>query len=308
MTYVPVKDHELDSIDTIYPEYRNYHEADREASRYAHDDRSSEAETSRGKLTAAKQKAIDASQSAMDKAHQVGGSVAETVKRAVAKSRDWVDHSTEALGSAGHAVGSAGGSAASGVASAASDGWQATTSAASSVRDVAGTGIEKLVDGVSQTTHYLSKTSQQLTDGATQTMKDTTTRVREGADKRPLGMALAALAAGVVAGMLIPTTRKEDQWFGEHADDLKDMAKEAAIDAKDRAKSAAAAAISSGRDQGLNPTDLASKVGHVAAAAKDAAIDAASETAEDEGITPQQVKDKAAKAAQDGKTKAAHSS
>ena len=325
--YEPVQEHELDSIDTLYPEYRRLHETEKHAAGFAHDDESDEAQQSRGRLAAARKKAADASHSALERAQQVGGSVADTVKRAVARARDLAgqagdhlgdaahhvgDAAQHAVGAAQHAVGdaahhaadyagSATHAAASGTASAAAGTWHAATATAAGVRGAATAGLATLADSLCQTGRYVNQTSSQLTDGATQTMKETATRVREGAENRPLGMAVAALAAGVVAGMIIPTTRKENQWFGQQADHLKDMASDAVTHAKDQAKEAASAALESGRDQGLNPTDLKDKAAHVAAAAKDAALHAASDTAQDEGLTPQQLKDKAATAADEAR-------
>ena len=327
LPYEPIRDDELESIDTVYPEYRSYHESEKDAARYDVDDYSQEATDSRSRVAAAKQKAADASHAALEKAQSAGGSVAGVVKRAVAKSRDAVGHAGSSVASGAGSAASSTWDAATHAASgtwdaathaasgtwdaathAAADTWDATTSTASatasSVKRVAGSGVHSLTDALGQAVHYLDDTTSQLTDGATRTMKNTAHRVREGADKRPLGVAVAALAAGVVAGMIIPSTRKEDQWFGEQADHLKQKATDAAVQAKDQAKVAASAAIDSGREQGLNPSDLASKVGHVAAAAKDAAIDAASETAKEEGITPEQVKEKAARAAEEAKEKA----
>ncbi|MFW6060907.1 MAG: DUF3618 domain-containing protein [Phycisphaeraceae bacterium] len=52
----------------------------------------------------------------------------------------------------------------------------------------------------------------------------------------PLTMGLATLAAGLAAGMLIPASRKEQQWMGETSRDLMEEAKHYGKDAFERGK------------------------------------------------------------------------
>jgi gas vesicle protein len=56
------------------------------------------------------------------------------------------------------------------------------------------------------------------------------------ARENPLGLALGAVAAGFVAGMLIPSTRVEDERLGPVADSVKEQAREVGSDAADHAK------------------------------------------------------------------------
>jgi hypothetical protein len=56
------------------------------------------------------------------------------------------------------------------------------------------------------------------------------------AEENPIGLALGGLAAGFLAGMLLPGTTIEDQRVGPVADELKDMAKETAQEAVERGK------------------------------------------------------------------------
>ncbi len=60
------------------------------------------------------------------------------------------------------------------------------------------------------------------------------------AQENPLGLALGAVAAGFIAGMLIPSTRVEDEKLGLVADQVKDQAKQTGQEALDRGKQVAA--------------------------------------------------------------------
>ena len=59
------------------------------------------------------------------------------------------------------------------------------------------------------------------------------------AQENPLGLALGAVAAGFIAGMLIPSTRVEDEKLGPMADQVKDQVKETGQEALDRGKQVA---------------------------------------------------------------------
>jgi hypothetical protein len=68
-------------------------------------------------------------------------------------------------------------------------------------------------------------------------------QVKEGArqavgvaEENPIGLALGGVAAGFLAGMLMPSTKIEDQRVGPMADELKDKAKETAQEAVERGK------------------------------------------------------------------------
>jgi hypothetical protein len=79
-------------------------------------------------------------------------------------------------------------------------------------------------------------------------------RVKETAERNPMGLAVGAAAIGFVAGLLIPSTRVENEQVGEISDRLVEAAKETAGDAVERGKQvaqdAAQTAKESGRQQG----------------------------------------------------------
>jgi gas vesicle protein len=59
------------------------------------------------------------------------------------------------------------------------------------------------------------------------------------AQENPLGLAIGAAAAGFLAGMLIPSTRVEDEKIGPMADQVKDQIKETGQEALERGKAVA---------------------------------------------------------------------
>jgi hypothetical protein len=59
------------------------------------------------------------------------------------------------------------------------------------------------------------------------------------AQENPLGLAIGAAAVGFVAGMVIPSTRVEDEKIGPMADQVKEKAKEAGQEAMERGKEVA---------------------------------------------------------------------
>jgi hypothetical protein len=79
-------------------------------------------------------------------------------------------------------------------------------------------------------------------------------RVKDTAERNPLGLAVGAAAVGFVVGLAIPSTRVENERVGEMSDRLVEAAKETAEDAVERGKQVAEEAVGaakeSGREQG----------------------------------------------------------
>lgn len=65
------------------------------------------------------------------------------------------------------------------------------------------------------------------------------------AQENPLGLAVGAAAAGFLAGMLIPSSRVEDEKLGPMADQVKQQAKETGEEAIERGKQVAQSAAES---------------------------------------------------------------
>ncbi len=84
-------------------------------------------------------------------------------------------------------------------------------------------------------------------------VKQQARRARSVAEENPLGLAVGAIAVGFLAGMLIPSTRVEDQKLGSISDEVVERAKDTGQEALERGKQvaqdAAATAQESGREQ-----------------------------------------------------------
>jgi ElaB/YqjD/DUF883 family membrane-anchored ribosome-binding protein len=70
------------------------------------------------------------------------------------------------------------------------------------------------------------------------------------AKENPLGLAIGATALGFVAGLLIPSTKVEDERIGPMADQVKDQAKEIGQEAVERGKHVAEQAAETVKDEG----------------------------------------------------------
>jgi hypothetical protein len=68
------------------------------------------------------------------------------------------------------------------------------------------------------------------------------------AQENPLGLAIGSVAVGFVAGLLIPTSRMEDEKLGPVADQVKDAAKQTGGEALERGKQVAQAAAESAQE------------------------------------------------------------
>jgi gas vesicle protein len=70
------------------------------------------------------------------------------------------------------------------------------------------------------------------------------------ARENPLGLAVGAAAVGFVAGMLIPSTRIEDEKIGPMADEMKDKARETGEEALERGKEVARQTAETAKEAG----------------------------------------------------------
>ena len=68
--------------------------------------------------------------------------------------------------------------------------------------------------------------------------------------RNPLGLVVGGAAIGFVAGLLLPSTRVEDEQIGEMATKLKDTAKETGQEALDRGKVVAQSAMETAKEEG----------------------------------------------------------
>ena len=80
-------------------------------------------------------------------------------------------------------------------------------------------------------------------------------RAKSVAEENPLGLAVGAVAVGFLAGLLIPSTRVEDEKLGPMADDVKDRAKETGQEALERGKQVAQDAAQTAQESGREHAD-----------------------------------------------------
>jgi ElaB/YqjD/DUF883 family membrane-anchored ribosome-binding protein len=68
------------------------------------------------------------------------------------------------------------------------------------------------------------------------------------AQENPLGLAIGAAAVGFIAGMVVPSTRVENEKLGPMSDQLKDQVKETGQEALERGKQVAQEAAQSAQE------------------------------------------------------------
>jgi gas vesicle protein len=81
-------------------------------------------------------------------------------------------------------------------------------------------------------------------------VKDKARRGASIAQENPLGLAIGSIAVGFVAGMLIPSTRVEDEKLGEASDTVIDKAKETGQEALEHGKQVAQDAAQAAKESG----------------------------------------------------------
>src|SRR3954449_8210332 len=111
-----------------------------------------------------------------------------------------------------------------------------------SVMGVASSAKERLV-GAGQSVGEATPDTEQV--------KHQAKRAKSVAEENPLGLAVGAVAVGFLAGMLIPSTRIEDEKLGPVADDIKERAKETGQEALERGKQVAQDAASTAKDTAM---------------------------------------------------------
>jgi gas vesicle protein len=85
--------------------------------------------------------------------------------------------------------------------------------------------------------------------------------MKDTAERNPMGLAVGAAAVGFVAGLMIPSTRAEDERLGQMSDRLVEAAKETAGDAVERGKQVAQDAAETAKESGRQQSqELASNL------------------------------------------------
>jgi ElaB/YqjD/DUF883 family membrane-anchored ribosome-binding protein len=79
-------------------------------------------------------------------------------------------------------------------------------------------------------------------------------RAKGMAQENPLGLAIGAVAVGFVGGLLVPSTRVEDEKIGPMADQMKEKARETGQEAMERGKEAARQAADTAKETVQQPS------------------------------------------------------
>jgi gas vesicle protein len=103
------------------------------------------------------------------------------------------------------------------------------------------------VDSVKESLGLAGQKASDVTPDAEQ-VKGQVRKAAGLAQENPLGLAVGAMAVGFLAGMLVPSSRVEDEKLGPMADKVKEQAKETGQEALDRGKQVAQSAAQSAAD------------------------------------------------------------
>jgi len=119
---------------------------------------------------------------------------------------------------------------------------------------------ERLIGQVQGTTHKVGEATpdgHQVKEGAHQAVGV--------AQENPLGLAIGGIAAGFLAGMMLPSTRVEDEKVGPIADQVKETAAETGQEALERGREVAGQvaeqAVEGAKEVGHQAMDQAKEVG-----------------------------------------------
>ena len=241
---------------------------------------------------------------------RAGSGVASAAQTAASATSYAAKSAASATGSAARSAASATSSAAHTAAEAAQSAGEATGAAASAIRSGVRQSASATREGLGVAAHTLSDvthdaaeglrhTGEQIRAGAIQGARVSRRTYKKAMRKSPLAVGGVALGLGILCGLIIPETRREDEMFGKTRDDLLDQGKSMANQAKDRvrhmAEATAATAMESLQGEGLTPGELAAAGQRIAESARKAA----EEQLRKERATPRDLKEKLERAAEE---------
>ncbi|HET9227826.1 MAG TPA: DUF3618 domain-containing protein, partial [Thermoanaerobaculia bacterium] len=112
------------------------------------------------------------------------------------------------------------------ISDAASTAKDAVVGAAGTAKDAVVDAKDRVVEGAGHARERASELSWQARERARYRTRQARVGFWQTMEERPLALGAAAIALGVVAGLMIPSTRKEDELMGETRDRLMERAKE----------------------------------------------------------------------------------
>lgn len=182
------------------------------------------------------------------------------------------------LSKAKHAVGGAAHSAKDAVSDAASSAKDAVSGAAHTVKDTVSDAAHSVRDAASGARHKVGSAADRARYEARIKARQARTGFWQQMESNPLALGAATLALGVIAGLSIPSTRKEDELMGETRDRVVDEVKERGQEVLEKGKQVANVAVDTvkqaAQDEGLTPDSvvgsMAEKVRSIGREAKNA--------------------------------------
>lgn len=239
--------------------------------------------------------------SAGESARSIGGyasGAAERAREAGASAResaaDAAQRAREAAAQAGHRIGDVASQASHRLTETAAQARQRLGERASQarerVRGVTSSAGHYVSSGLHSATDRLSDASQKLTQGCAIGRE----RFQDALHEHPLSMSGAAFGMGLMLGLLIPESRYEDRTMGGYAEQTRRRARDVGQQAWRRGRHAAEATMQAvteeARQQGLTPQGVADSARNFAQRVK--------EDAREEGLSGQSLKEKVGSVAQ----------
>jgi ElaB/YqjD/DUF883 family membrane-anchored ribosome-binding protein len=119
-----------------------------------------------------------------------------------------------------------------------------------SIADKRDSAKEKIMGATDSLKSTITGATDRVSD-ATPSTGEVKRKAKRGAglaQENPLGLAIGSVAVGFVVGLLLPSTRVEDERLGELSDDVIDRAKETGQEALERGKSVAQEAVQTAQE------------------------------------------------------------
>ncbi len=166
-------------------------------------------------------------------------------------------------------------SAAAGIKDSASSAVGRMRDAGRSVRETASQAARPVASRTSSAVNRARAWSEDVSDRVKDRASRGYDKAANTAAEHPLAVGLGAVATGVLIGLLIPRTRREDELMGAESDAFRSEVSDAGREVFARGKRAAGAAVQaterSAHEEGIAPHELEDKVKEVAHAAREAA-------------------------------------
>lgn len=238
-------------------------------------------------------KASDGTAAARHAAGSATSKVSDTAKSAGHAAADAARSSWESTSRAAESAASTARETASSVGHAASEAGRRSRDA---TYGAAHGAKESLSHAASASYRSASTAGEATLDGARSAalaIRSGATRARHSAkdatEQHPLLVGLGCAAVGLMAGLLMPRTRREDEAMGETAEEVRhrgyEMGREAVERGQEMASATASAAIERAEEEGLTPTQLADRLGNVARKA----VESTKEAVREEGLTGEEL-------------------